>query len=72
MIKLDISLNKFRNEFQSKKPFLVRKSFVSQITDRQIDEIVLRADIIQDDFKLNFEGKVLPKNKYVESFQDVD
>lgn len=71
MIKLDISPNKFRNEFQSKKPFLVRNSFVPQITDRQIDEIVLRADIIQDDFKLNFEGKVLPKNKYVESFQDV-
>ncbi|WP_407412186.1 JmjC domain-containing protein [Acinetobacter sp.] len=71
MINFNINRDIFLSEYQNSRPFFQKKSFDFSITDEQIDEIILRSDVLDDDFKLNYKGKVLPKEKYIDGFQDI-
>ncbi|OBA10550.1 hypothetical protein A9988_17105 [Acinetobacter calcoaceticus] len=70
-MKLNISKNEFLKDFQTKKPFLNKKAFDPSLSWDNVDEIIARADILSQDFKLNFGGRVLDKNEYIEKYEDI-
>lgn len=71
MINFEMNKDIFHTEYQTKKPFLIKKSFTPDLSWNNVDEIISRCDIESQDFKLNYNGKVLDKNEYIEKYEDI-
>lgn len=68
---LNMTKSDFLNDYQTKKPFLQKNAFNPDLEWETVDEIISRCDISSQDFKLNYQGKVLDKNDYIEEYEDI-
>ncbi len=70
-IDLGISSSSFIEQYQEKKPLLLRKVVcLDEFSWSHINEIFERSDVASDDFKLSFDG-IRPKHEYVEGYYDI-
>ncbi|WP_333669374.1 JmjC domain-containing protein [Acinetobacter guillouiae] len=70
-MNFNISKNEFLKKFQTNMPFLTKQAFEPDLDWDDVDRIVARSDILSQDFKLNFSGRVLDKNEYIEKYEDI-
>lgn len=70
-MNFELTKEEFLNEYQTKKPFLRKKAFEPDLSWDNVDEIISRCDIASQDFKLNYNGRVLDKNEYIEKYEDI-
>lgn len=70
-MKLKICRQEFLEKKQTKEPFLIKNAFEPDLNQEEVDEIISRCDISSQDFKLNYGGKVLDKNEYIEKYEDI-
>lgn len=70
-MNFDLDKDVFLKDYQTKKPFLRKKAFEPDLSWENVDEIISRCDISSQDFKLNYNGRVLDKNEYIEKYEDI-
>lgn len=70
-LSLKVDFSNFRNHIQDKKPFLIQNAIAkNSLSWNNINEIIGRADIVSDDFKIAYQG-IIAKEKYVEQYIEV-
>ncbi|CWP39045.1 cupin family protein [Neisseria meningitidis] len=71
LINFSMERKYFHENYLYKKPFIFKKSLdVSCISWKEINELYQRADPTDWQFKFR-KGEIIPKEAYVESFNDV-
>ncbi|WP_082720373.1 JmjC domain-containing protein [Burkholderia sp. MSMB1835] len=70
-IQFSIEPSLFKNQYQEKKPLLMRSAAsIENFSWRDVNEFFSRCDVESKDFKISYNG-IRPKHEYVESYLDI-